>query len=103
VDLVLMDVGPRPCRLPRTPSTRSSQDAKSTRFGGLAACGDVPGLERWHHVIGGRGCPVVGARKRGKERGVLRTPACDLLGMEVPIVQAAIWPAMSPELVAAVG
>jgi enoyl-[acyl-carrier protein] reductase II len=45
---------------------------------------------------------VVGARKRGKERAVLRTPVCDLLGMEVPIVQAAIWPATSPELVAAV-
>jgi nitronate monooxygenase/enoyl-[acyl-carrier protein] reductase II len=45
---------------------------------------------------------VVGARKRGKERVVLRTPVCDLLGMKVPIVQAAIWPATSPELVAAV-
>jgi enoyl-[acyl-carrier protein] reductase II len=45
---------------------------------------------------------MVGARKRGKERAVLRTPVCDLLGMEVPIVQAAIWPAMSPELVATV-
>jgi enoyl-[acyl-carrier protein] reductase II len=32
----------------------------------------------------------------------LRTPVCDLLGMEVPIVQAAIWPATAPELVAAV-
>jgi enoyl-[acyl-carrier protein] reductase II len=45
---------------------------------------------------------MVGARKRGKERAVLRTPMCDLLGMEVPIVQAAIWPATSPELVATV-
>jgi enoyl-[acyl-carrier protein] reductase II len=33
---------------------------------------------------------------------MLRTPVCDLLGMEVPIMQAAIWPATSPELVAAV-
>jgi enoyl-[acyl-carrier protein] reductase II len=33
---------------------------------------------------------------------MLRTPVCQLLGIEVPIVQAAIWPATSPELVAAV-
>jgi enoyl-[acyl-carrier protein] reductase II len=33
---------------------------------------------------------------------VLRTPVCDVLGIEVPIMQAAIWPAASPELVAAV-
>jgi enoyl-[acyl-carrier protein] reductase II len=33
---------------------------------------------------------------------MLRTPVCDLLGMEVPIMQAAIWPATAPELVAAV-
>lgn len=33
---------------------------------------------------------------------MLRTPICDLLGIEVPIVQAAIWPATAPELVAAV-
>jgi enoyl-[acyl-carrier protein] reductase II len=33
---------------------------------------------------------------------MLRTPVCDLLGIEVPIVQAAIWPATAPELVAAV-
>ncbi len=33
---------------------------------------------------------------------MLRTPVCDQLGMEVPIVQAAIWPATAPELVAAV-
>ena len=33
---------------------------------------------------------------------MLRTPVCELLGIEVPIVQAAIWPATSPELVAAV-
>ena len=33
---------------------------------------------------------------------MLRTPVCDLLGMEVPIMQAAIWPATSPRLVAAV-
>jgi enoyl-[acyl-carrier protein] reductase II len=44
----------------------------------------------------------------GRERDVeeakvmLRTPVCDLLGIEVPIMQAAIWPATSPELVAAV-
>ncbi len=33
---------------------------------------------------------------------MLRTPICDLLGIEVPIIQAAIWPATAPELVAAV-
>jgi enoyl-[acyl-carrier protein] reductase II len=33
---------------------------------------------------------------------MLRTPVCDLLGIEHPIVQAAIWPATAPELVAAV-
>ncbi len=33
---------------------------------------------------------------------MLRTPACDILGIEVPVVQAAIWPATSAELVAAV-
>ena len=33
---------------------------------------------------------------------MLRTAVCDLLGIEVPIMQAAIWPATSPELVAAV-
>jgi enoyl-[acyl-carrier protein] reductase II len=33
---------------------------------------------------------------------MLRTSVCELLGIEVPIVQAAIWPATSPELVAAV-
>jgi enoyl-[acyl-carrier protein] reductase II len=44
----------------------------------------------------------------GRERDVeeakvmLRTPVCDLLGIEVPVMQAAIWPATSPELVAAV-
>ncbi len=32
----------------------------------------------------------------------MRTPIRDLLGVEVPIVQAAIWPATVPELVAAV-
>jgi enoyl-[acyl-carrier protein] reductase II len=32
----------------------------------------------------------------------LRTPVCDVLGIEVPIMQAAIWPATAPELVAAV-
>jgi enoyl-[acyl-carrier protein] reductase II len=35
-------------------------------------------------------------------RAVLRTPVCEVLGIEVPIMQAAIWPATAPELVAAV-
>lgn len=33
---------------------------------------------------------------------MLHTALCDLFGIEYPIVQAAIWPATSPELVAAV-
>ncbi|HEX2281391.1 MAG TPA: nitronate monooxygenase [Thermomicrobiales bacterium] len=33
---------------------------------------------------------------------MLRTPLCDLLGIEHPIMQAAIWPATAPELVSAV-
>jgi enoyl-[acyl-carrier protein] reductase II len=33
---------------------------------------------------------------------MLRTPVCDALGIEVPVMQAAIWPATAPELVAAV-
>ena len=33
---------------------------------------------------------------------MLRTPICEDLGIEVPIMQAAIWPATTPELVAAV-
>jgi len=33
---------------------------------------------------------------------MLRTPVCEVLSIEVPIMQAAIWPATSPELVAAV-
>jgi enoyl-[acyl-carrier protein] reductase II len=33
---------------------------------------------------------------------MLRTPVCDLLDMKVPIMQAAIWPATAPKLVAAV-
>jgi NAD(P)H-dependent flavin oxidoreductase YrpB (nitropropane dioxygenase family) len=33
----------------------------------------------------------------------LTTPFCLLLGIEIPILQAAIWPATTPELVAAVG
>jgi nitronate monooxygenase/enoyl-[acyl-carrier protein] reductase II len=44
-------------------------------------------------------------RQRGVWIGVnsmLRTPVCDVLGIEVPIMQAAIWPATAPELVAAV-
>ena len=32
----------------------------------------------------------------------MRTPICDLLDIEVPIMQAAIWLATAPELVAAV-
>jgi enoyl-[acyl-carrier protein] reductase II len=34
---------------------------------------------------------------------MLSTPFCELMGIEVPLLQAAIWPATSPELVAAVG
>lgn len=34
---------------------------------------------------------------------MIRTPFCELLGIEIPLLQAAIWPATSPELVAAVG
>ena len=33
---------------------------------------------------------------------MLRTPVCEVLGTEVPVMQAAIWPATAPELVAAV-
>jgi nitronate monooxygenase/enoyl-[acyl-carrier protein] reductase II len=33
---------------------------------------------------------------------MLHTQVCDLLGIEHPIIQAAIWPATAPELVAAV-
>jgi len=33
---------------------------------------------------------------------MLRTPFCELLGIEHPIIQAPIWPAASPELAAAV-
>jgi enoyl-[acyl-carrier protein] reductase II len=33
---------------------------------------------------------------------MLRTPVCELLDMKVPIMQAAIWPATAPKLVAAV-
>jgi enoyl-[acyl-carrier protein] reductase II len=40
--------------------------------------------------------------ERVRRRAVLRTPVCDVLGIEVPIMQAAIWPATAPELVAAV-
>ena len=31
---------------------------------------------------------------------MLRTPVCDLLGIQHPVVQAAIWPATAPELAA---
>jgi nitronate monooxygenase/enoyl-[acyl-carrier protein] reductase II len=34
---------------------------------------------------------------------VIKTRLCELLGIEVPIIQAAIWPATSPDLIAAVG
>ena len=34
---------------------------------------------------------------------MLRTPFCEFFGIEVPVLQAAIWPATAPELVAAVG
>jgi nitronate monooxygenase/enoyl-[acyl-carrier protein] reductase II len=34
---------------------------------------------------------------------MINTPLCELLEIEVPIIQAAIWPATSPELIAAVG
>jgi hypothetical protein len=37
-----------------------------------------------------------------RRRAMLRTPVCQDLGIEVPIMQAAIWPATAPELVAAV-
>src|SRR5215203_6069418 len=40
--------------------------------------------------------------ERVGRRAMLRTPVCDLLDMKVPIMQAAIWPATAPELVAAV-
>src|SRR5918911_3393956 len=40
--------------------------------------------------------------RSGRRAILLRTPVCDLLGMEVPIMQAAIWPATALELVAAV-
>ncbi len=33
---------------------------------------------------------------------MLRTPVCEVLGTEVPVMQAAIWPATAPELAAAV-
>jgi nitronate monooxygenase/enoyl-[acyl-carrier protein] reductase II len=33
---------------------------------------------------------------------MLQTPLCDLLGIDYPIMQAAIWPATSPQLIAAV-
>jgi nitronate monooxygenase/enoyl-[acyl-carrier protein] reductase II len=33
---------------------------------------------------------------------MLHTPLCDVLGIEVPVMQAAIWPATAPQLVAAV-
>jgi NAD(P)H-dependent flavin oxidoreductase YrpB (nitropropane dioxygenase family) len=33
---------------------------------------------------------------------MIKTRLCDLLGIDAPIIQAAIWPATSPALVAAV-
>src|ERR687883_18400 len=40
--------------------------------------------------------------RSGRRAILLRTPVCDVLGIDVPIMQAAIWPATAPELVAAV-
>jgi hypothetical protein len=37
----------------------------------LNSLADVPGLDRWHHVPGGKGC-LVGTRTRGKEE-----PCCE--------------------------
>jgi NAD(P)H-dependent flavin oxidoreductase YrpB (nitropropane dioxygenase family) len=34
---------------------------------------------------------------------MIKTRLCDLLDIDAPMIQAAIWPATSPELVAAVG
>jgi nitronate monooxygenase/enoyl-[acyl-carrier protein] reductase II len=34
---------------------------------------------------------------------MIKTPLCELLEIDAPIIQAAIWPATSPELIAAVG
>lgn len=34
---------------------------------------------------------------------MIKTRLCELLEIEAPIIQAAIWPATSPELIAAVG
>jgi nitronate monooxygenase/enoyl-[acyl-carrier protein] reductase II len=34
---------------------------------------------------------------------MIKTPLCELLEVDAPIIQAAIWPATSPELIAAVG
>ncbi len=43
-----------------------------------------------------------GGRRDGRRIGSMRTDLCVLLGIAQPIIQAAIWPATSPELVAAV-
>jgi enoyl-[acyl-carrier protein] reductase II len=40
--------------------------------------------------------------KTKEERVMLRTPVCDVLDIEIPVIQAAIWPATAPELVATV-
>src|SRR5919197_111160 len=45
------------------------------------------------------------AIRQGHDAGrciMLRTPVCDVLGIQHPVVQAAIWPATAPELAAAV-
>jgi len=57
-------------------------------------------FDRWHHALGGEG-RLDDARYTGR-RAMLRTPLCNLLEIEVSIVQAAIWPVTAPELVAAV-
>src|SRR3954454_10689839 len=51
-------------------------------------------------LLVGKGASL--APERVGRRAMVRTPVCDLLGMEVPIMQAAIWPATAPEPVAAV-
>jgi hypothetical protein len=75
-----------------------SQDVRRTRgLRGLAdwPCADVPGLEWWHHNGGTMlwvewGAWWWSAPGRAGRSSVLKTSVCDLLGIEVPIVQAAI-------------
>lgn len=56
-----------------------------------------PSLER----VGENVALVVERLVRGS-KAMIRTSLCALLGIEHPIVQGPIWPATSPELVAAV-